>query len=86
VRAIVEQHVVQTRARIDAIDVSLAVAETLDAMAYPSAVLRWTRRVHQADLEGAEAFLAELAQVARAADGAQVAVQPPSTGSVTPVT
>lgn len=77
VRAIVAQHVVQTRARLDEIDESLAVAETLDAMAYPCAVLRWTRRIHAADLEGAEAFLAELAQTA---------VQPPSTGSVTPVT
>lgn len=98
VRAIVEQHVVQTRARLDEIDRSLAVAETLDAMAYPCAVLRWTRRVHEADLEGAEAFLAELDRVARAAPPVraglvgrvgpvgQVAVQPPSTGRVTPVT
>lgn len=77
VRAIVEQHIAQTRARLDEIDESLAVAETIDAMAYPGAVLRWTRRIHAADLEGAEAFLAELAQTA---------VQPPSTGSVTPVT
>lgn len=80
VRAVVEEHVVQTRARLDEIDKSLAVAETLDAMAYPCAVLRWTRRIHQADLEGAEAFLAELDRMP------QVAVQPPSTGSVTPVT
>jgi DNA-binding PadR family transcriptional regulator len=86
VRAIVERHVAQTRARLADIDESLAVAETLGPMAYPCAVLRWTRRVHAADLEGAEAFLAELDQVAHASQGAQVAVQPPSTGRVTPVT
>lgn len=77
VRAIVEQHVAQTRERIDEIDASLAVASALDEMTYPCAVLRWARRIHEADLEGAEQLLAELGQTA---------VQPPSTGNVTPVT
>ena len=57
--ASLRQHVEQTRGRIEEFDESLAVAETLPDMRYPCAVLRWTRRIHVADLEGAEAFLAE---------------------------
>ncbi|MFA5883130.1 MAG: PadR family transcriptional regulator [Acidimicrobiia bacterium] len=78
VRTIVERHIAQVRTRLGEIDESLAVAETLPGMDYPRAVLRWSRGVHQADLDGAIAFLAELV--------AQTAVQPPSTGRVTPVT
>ena len=76
VRAIVERYLVQARARVADIDTSIGVAASL-GMDYPRAVLRWSRQVHQADVDGAEAFLAELAQTA---------VQPPSTGRVTPVT
>lgn len=63
VRAIVEQHTFATRARLDEIDKSLAVAETLPDMGYPCAILRWSRRIHEADLRGAEGFLAELGSI-----------------------
>lgn len=66
VRIIVEQHVAQARRRIEEIDRSIAVAETLPAMTYPVAVLRWARRIHEADVEGAEAFLADLVRSAPA--------------------
>lgn len=59
VREIVEQHVDAVRARLDEIDTSIAVAEEL-GMPYPAAVLRWSRRVHEADVDGATAFLREL--------------------------
>lgn len=61
VRAIVERHVERTQERLRAIDDSLAVAAGLEGMEYPRAVLRWARHVHRADLDGALAFLDELA-------------------------
>jgi len=88
VRATVEQHLVGARARLAEIDASLAVAETMPAMDYPRAVLRWARGIHQADADGAVALLAELSAATAGADATagQTAVHPPSTGIVTPVT
>lgn len=65
VREIVERHIEQVETRLATIDESLEGAQAiptdgLPSMELPCAVLRWSRAIHRADLDGARDLLREL--------------------------
>jgi DNA-binding PadR family transcriptional regulator len=60
VRALVEEHVVNTRRTLAEIERAGAVAPDEDAMRYPVAVLEWARDLYRADLEASRRLLDRL--------------------------
>ncbi|MGO4455962.1 PadR family transcriptional regulator [Streptomyces sp. M-16] len=71
-RAMVEEHMDRTLAELAAVREAMAHAAEVPEWAFPALALRWSERQHLAELELAEALLADLAQ-ARTGGGAPAA-------------
>ncbi|MFD8023381.1 PadR family transcriptional regulator [Streptomyces lavendulae] len=61
-RAMVEEHMDRTLAELTAVREAMAHAAEVPEWAFPTLALRWSERQHLAELELAEALLADLAQ------------------------
>ncbi|MEU9414693.1 PadR family transcriptional regulator [Streptomyces sp. NPDC048272] len=68
-RAMVEDHLERTRGELAAVREAMEHAARVGEWAFPTLALRWSERQHLAELELAEALLADLAEV-EAAGGA----------------
>ncbi|MFD3945424.1 helix-turn-helix transcriptional regulator [Streptomyces sp. NPDC058579] len=62
-RALVEEHIDRTRAELKEARDALAHAESVPEWRHPAVALRWSVRQHLAELELAEAMLADLADL-----------------------
>ncbi|MER5728806.1 PadR family transcriptional regulator [Streptomyces sp. NPDC002138] len=78
-RALVEEHLERTRGELDSVREALAQAADAPEWAFPRLVLRWSERRHLAELELADALLADLAGLA--AQVAAGSAEAPATGS-----
>lgn len=59
-RALVEEHIARTRGELKEVRDALAHAESVPEWRHPAVALRWSVRQHLAELELAEAMLADL--------------------------
>nr|WP_217510233.1 PadR family transcriptional regulator [Streptomyces vilmorinianum] len=62
-RALVEEHIARTRGELKEVRDALARAEAVAQWRHPAVALRWSVRQHLAELELAEAMLADLARL-----------------------
>ncbi|MFG2651778.1 PadR family transcriptional regulator [Streptomyces sp. NPDC048436] len=63
-RALVTEHIARTRGELEEVRDALARAEGVEAWTHPQIVLRWSGRRLEAEIELAEAMLADLSQAA----------------------
>ncbi|MEU6769045.1 PadR family transcriptional regulator [Streptomyces sp. NPDC046853] len=66
-RALVTEHIAHTRGELKEIQDALARADGQEAWTHPQIALRWSRRRLEAEIELAEAMLADLAELAEPA-------------------
>lgn len=75
-RAMVEEHMDRTLAELAAVREAMAHAAEVPEWAFPALALRWSERQHLAELELAEALLADLAQAGPAGPAAGAPADP----------
>lgn len=75
-RAMVEEHMDRTLAELAAVREAMAHAAENPEWAFPALALRWSERQHLAELELAEALLADLAQAGPAGPAAGAPADP----------
>ncbi|MEU2830734.1 PadR family transcriptional regulator [Streptomyces lavendulae] len=75
-RAMVEEHMDRTLAELAAVREAMAHAAEVPEWAFPTLALRWSERQHLAELELAEALLADLAQAGPAGPAAGAPADP----------
>ncbi|WP_371680014.1 PadR family transcriptional regulator [Streptomyces sp. NBC_01276] len=75
-RAMVEEHMDRTLAELAAVREAMAHATEVPEWAFPALALRWSERQHLAELELAEALLADLAQAGPADPAAGALADP----------
>ncbi|MBT2407778.1 MULTISPECIES: PadR family transcriptional regulator [unclassified Streptomyces] len=80
-RAMVEEHLERTRGELAAVRKAMEHAGEVPEWAFPALALRWSERQHLAELELAEALLADLAGLSPAAEpGRQAGGDAPTPG------